>query len=173
MARKGRNGSDCLTINEVINLFYRSRYNHDPLCDFEEDEDIDDSTRHRLYNKRDIADIMKLFWKFFEELITSNNISKVYLTDKIKFTREIKLPKLKPANFVDSLRKYGSVEEGETYITRGKYSWLLWMDMDLMDKLHDMLVKDPEYIAAYEQKKKELEERKKNAENVKHKAKGE
>lgn len=157
-----KNGSQYLTIGEMGDMFYRSRFNHDPLCDFEEGEDPDDSSRHRLYNKKDVKAVMKAFFDFFGWAITEKNISRVYLSSDLTLMRESRFPRIKRANNADVLRKQGSVKAGELYLTQGKYSWLLWTEGEVMENLKKLQETDPEFIAAREEKQKELDERIKN-----------
>lgn len=156
-----KNGSQYLTIGEMGDLFYRSKFNHDPLCDFEEGEDPDNSTKHRLYNKKDVIAVMKAFFEFFGWAIADKNISRVYLANGLTLIRESRLPVLRKANLADVKRKNGSVELGEYYITQGKYSWKLWTEGEIMDRLKELQKTDPEFIAAREKKQIEIEERNK------------
>lgn len=160
------NGSKYWTLGELADRFYTSRFNHDEMHDWGEDEDIDNSRQHRLYNKGDTKNLIKKFAAYFEWVLCEENLSRIYITDNITLIRESKLPKVRRANRTDVIRRKGDVKAGEYYVTQGKYSWLMWTKGELMDRMREVQAKDPEFIERVEIKKIEAEERNKEIRNA-------
>lgn len=163
MATNKRNGSKEWTIGQLVDRFYTSRFNRDNLFDPKPGEDIENSIKHRLYNKSDVKELMKVFAEFFIWAINAENIGKIYLSKEVVLVRESKLPRLKKANNIDAQYLGDKVEPGKYYITDGRYAWLLWLTGDTFKKMQELRALDPEFIAAKEQLLPEMEERNKNA----------
>lgn len=158
-----KNGSIYITLNQLVDMFYVSRFNRDNMHDVAEGEDIDNSRQHRVYNKSDVKELLSLFSEFFCWAINEKNISKIRVCDKLSMVRESSLPKLKYATAFDELCSPGQCKAGEYYITNGRYSWTLWFDGDTFQKMKDLWMNDPEFLAKKEELKPQMEEKNKNA----------
>lgn len=162
MSHNKKNGSIMLSLNQLVDLFYVSRFNRDNLHSLEDGEDIDDSRKHRIYNKSSVKELMALFVDFFEWVINAKNISKVRITNDITLIRESTLPKIRRANaFEEKAIKNGS-KAGEYYITHGKYIWRLWIDGETYKKMSELRINDPEFIAEIEKLTPVMEEKNKD-----------
>lgn len=162
-----KNDSLRVTIPQLVDMFYRSRFNRDPLHGVATGEDIDNSTRHRIYNKKDINELMKLFAEFFEWVINAKNISKIYCTQNMHLDREPKYPMVKYATGLDERYTNNECTAGEYYITNGRYNWRLWLTGEPFEEMKKLWLNDPEFqqmkidlIPLLEEKNKNVRERK-------------
>ena len=89
-----KDGSLYLSVKQLASLFFRSRFNRDNLNDLMKDEDIDDSSHSRIYNKKDIEELSALYAEFFEWVINAKNVSRIYITPNVVLKRTKKLPRL-------------------------------------------------------------------------------
>lgn len=154
-----KDGSLYLSVKQLASLFFRSRFNRDNLNDLMKDEDIDDSSHSRIYNKKDIEELSALYAEFFEWVINAKNVSRIYITPNVVLKRTKKLPRLKLANMFDQVRLPGIATAGEYYITKAKYYWEMELTGDAQKKMIEVKEKDPEVIAAREELKPQLEEK--------------
>lgn len=161
-----KNGSKYLSVNQLIDGFYKSRYNRDNFYDLAEGEDIDNSYKHRLYNKGDVKELVALLIQYFEDAIIKQNISRVYISDDIMLIRDSILPRIKYATDVD-VRCLGSdkCESGKFYITDGNYAWSMWLSGDTYKAMQALRDTDQEFIKIKKDLKPVLEEKNKNAES--------
>lgn len=148
-----KNGSKLWGINQLVDRFHKSSYNRDNSYALEPGEDINNSSRHRLYNKGDVKELLKIFAEFFQWIINEDNVSKIYITKDITLIRESKLPRIKMATCVDVQRFGDKVEDGKYYITDGKYAWSMWLTGDAFKAMQKLRDSDPEFI----NQKKELQ----------------
>lgn len=157
-----KNGSVYITLNTLIDMFYVSRFNRDPMHDPGEGEDIDNSYKHRIYNKGDLKELMVLFMSFFEKAINDRNIGKIYLTKDITLIRESSLPRIKYANTMDEMYQ-PNCKAGEYYITQGRYVWHMWLEGETFEKMREISSNDPEFVKKRQELIPVLEEKNKNA----------
>lgn len=157
-----KNGSQYITLNKLVDMFYTSRFNRDNMHDVAEGEDIDNSIKHRIYNKKDVKEMLAIFAEFFEWAINSKNISKLYITKNITLYRESVPPKIKYATKMDEVFKHGEVKAGDYYITPGKYLWRLWVEGEALDEMRKLQDTDSEFIRIKEELTPEMEEKNKN-----------
>lgn len=164
MPTSKKNGSKYLSLSQIVDGFYPSRFNRDNLCDPDKGEDIDNSIKHRLYNKKDVKELMGLLAQYFEWAINTKNISRVYLTDNIMLIRDSKLPRIKYATDID-VKCLGEdkCKPGEYYITDGNYAWSMWLTGDAYKAMQALRDSDPEFIQVKKELQPLLEEKNKNA----------
>lgn len=158
-----KNGSIYITLNKLVDMFYVSRFNRDNLHDPAEGEDIDNSYKYRIYNKKDVKEMLAIFAEFFGWAINEKNISKLYITKDITLYRESVPPKIKYATKMDEVFKHGEVKAGDYYLTPGKYMWRLWIEGDTLDRMRELQESDSEFIRIKEELTPEMEEKNKNA----------
>ena len=158
-----KNGSRFITLSQLVDMFYVSRFNRDNLHDLVEGEDIDNSRKYRIFNKADVKELMEVFCDFFEWVINAKNIGKIYITKDISLVRESTLPRLKYATGMDEVYLPNECKAGEYYITHGRYMWRLWIEGDTFQKMKELWMKDPEFLKTREELTPEMEERNKNA----------
>lgn len=154
-----KNGSQYWTLNALVDRFYTSRFNRDNMHDPAVGEDIDNSRLYRIYNKRDVKELLHIFFDFFEWVINEENLGKIYLTDNLTLVRESKMPTIRRANIVDVLRSPDRAKEGELYVSRGKYLWTLFFSGEAFSRMRDLQFQDPEFKERYDSLEKEANER--------------
>lgn len=152
-----KDGSIYLSIKQLAEKFFYSRFNRDNMHDPAPGEDIDNSKLYRIYNKADIVELIELFMQYFEWAINAENISRVYLTDNIMLRRDSTYPKIKLATPVDANRLSKLCKAGEYYITRGRYNWTMWLDGDAYQKMIELKLADPEFNRIIKELTPELE----------------
>lgn len=152
------------TLKKLLSKFYASRFNRDPYVPADKDEDINDSRRYRLYNKTDIFEIFDQFLKFFEELISTENIEDISFGKNLKLYRDVELPKLKNVTSMD--RKFNSsIPEGDAfYVSRGRYVYKMKYLNEVKEGIDNMWNDDP-------RKKRRIEELIPRCEELNRKAK--
>lgn len=154
-----KNGSRYVSIKQLVDIFYTSRFNRDQYHGLAEGEDIDNSRLYRLYNKSDLLELMELLAQFFEWAIIEKNIGKIYITKDLCLIRESSKPRLKKANFIDVQRLGDKVEDGKYYITSGKYKYSLFFTDEAFERLKKLQENDIEFIQTIEELKPLLEEK--------------
>ena len=132
------------TINQLISRMYTSRFNRDMEVPLFKDEEFDNSKKSRIYNKKDMLDLIKLFFDFFEWVIVEDNVDYVRLSKNLYLRREPKMPKLKKANIVDKIMLGDEVEVGKYYATKGRYSWKMWTENEVFKSMQRLWEGDPE-----------------------------
>lgn len=166
--RNKKNGSRYVTLSQLVDMFYVSRFNRDNLHGLDEGEDIDNSRKHRIYNKSDVKELMEIFFEFFEWAVNEKNIGKIYMTKNISFIRNSIMPRLKYATKMDEICLYGGgCKAGEYYITNGRYTWQMYVEGDMYQKMKELWEKDPEFVQKKKELIPELEEKNKNAKSNK------
>lgn len=159
-----KNGSRYVTLSQLVDMFYVSRFNRDNLHGLDEGEDIDNSRKHRVYNKSDVKELMIVFMEFFEWVVNEKNLGKIYLSDNVTLVRESTPPRIKYATKMDELCKpEGGCKAGEYYVTCGRYVWQMWLEGDAFKKMKELWMKDPEFTDIREKLIPEMEEKNKNA----------
>lgn len=138
------NGSEYWTLYKMVKRFYTSRFNRDPYREPIEGEDIDNSTRYRVYGMTAVRELLEIFIQYFQWVIIEENVSKVYLSDDLVLIRESILPRVKPATQVDVFCASGEVKDGDYYVTPGKYTWKMWVQGDTFKGLKELSLKDPQ-----------------------------
>ena len=164
-----RKTSRYVTVNMLVDMFYTSRFNRDNMHDAAEGEDINNSRRHRLFNKKDIKELMSLFCEFFQEALIEENLGKIYITKDITLVRDTTAPRLKYANGFDEQYNPDLCKAGEWYVTTGRYNWKLWIDGDTFKRIKSHWMEDPMLIEKREELRPEMEERNKKIAERKHK----
>lgn len=161
--RNPNSGARYVTLNQLVDMFYVSRFNRDNMHDLAEGENIDDSHKYRLYAKKDLKELIPLFVDFFQWVINEKNLGRIYLTDDIKLIRESTMPRLKYATGFDEQYDPTQCKAGEWYVTNGRYVWRLWIEGDTFKKMKELWMKDPEFIKKRAELRPEMEERNRNA----------
>ena len=157
-----KNGSLYITLSQLIDVFYTSRFNRDSLHSLVEGEDIDNSIKHRLYNKRDLKELMPLFIEFLEWVINEKNLGKIYLSKDLTLVRESTLPSLRYTTKFDE-KAFKRNKEGEYYISTGKYRWMMYVTGDTFAKMKELWLKDPQFEEIIKELTPKMEEKNKNA----------
>lgn len=152
-----------VTMGKLVDMYFVSRFNRDNLHDPAEGEDIDNSRLHRIYNKKDIKELMSSFCEFFEWVINEKDISKIYISKNMSLIRESSPPRLKYATKFDEICTNNQCKAGEYYITNGRYNWKLWVEGETFEKMKNLWMRDPEFIRMREELVPEMEEKNKNA----------
>lgn len=152
-----------MTVNMLVDMFYTSRFNRDNKHDPAEGEDINNSRKYRLYNKKDVKELLALFCEFFQEALVEENLGKVYITDDLTLVRDATMPRPKYATTFDENYNPELCKAGEWYVTTGRYNWKLYVDGDTFKKLRQLWLKDPVLIEKREELKPVVEEKNKNA----------
>ena len=160
-----KNNSQYWYLPRLVDRFYYSHFNRDPLCGLEEGEEYDDSRQHRLYNKSDVKEVLELFFKFLEWIIPEENLGKLYLSDCISLERVSKLPTVRRATIVDVIKTKGKAKDRELYVTHGRYTWKMNVTGDMYERQKKLRDTDPEFIAKKEELQKSVDERNKNEGN--------
>ena len=136
-----KSGSRSITINKLVDMFYTSKFNRDNLHDPAEGEDINNSRKYRLYNKKDVKELMSLFCEFFQYALIEENLAKIYITKDITLVRDTTMPRLKYANGFDEQYNPELCKAGEWYVTNGRYNWKLWIEGDTFKALREIWMK--------------------------------
>ena len=162
MSVHNKSGASKVTINWLVDRFYTSRFNRDNMNSLSPGEDINNSRKHRLYNKKDIKDVISLFAEFFAWVITEENICNVSIVSGLNLIRDSQIPRIRKATKVDK-RMMNTVGEdvtpGKYYVTRGRYSWRMWLSGDMYKNMMRLWEKDSERIEAIERLVPEMEEK--------------
>lgn len=154
-----KNGSIYISMNHLVDMFYTSRFNRDNMHDLAEGEDIDNSTKHRIYNKGDVKELMSLFGEFFEWAINAKDLGRIYLSKDTMLVRETVLPRVKYATVMDEYHLPGECKAGEYYITPGRYTWKLWVTGEPFKEMKNLWLRDPEILKRKEELIPEMEEK--------------
>ena len=157
-----KTGALYVTMRQLAGMFYVSRFNRDNMHDLEEGEDIDNSRKHRIYNKGELEELMVVFGEFFEWAINKKNLQKVYISKGLTLERTSVFPRIKYASGFDAKINPDCVA-GEYYITKGKYHWDLWLDKELYQEMQQLWLNDPAYLEKRQELIPELEEKNRNA----------
>lgn len=131
------------TMKQLASKFFSSRFNRDPYVPVDEDEDINNSRRYRLYNKDDIIELTRLFVEFFEELICTENIENINFSKNIVLYRDARLPLLKNVTAMDRKVSPDIPEGDEFYISRGRYTYHINYRNEVRDGLDKLWESDP------------------------------
>ena len=150
------------TLNQLVDRFFKSKYNRDPYYPVEESEDINKSTKHRLFNKKAIKELMPLFAEFLEWVLIEDNVSHITVSSNISLVRDCILPMPKVANVVDARILGDRVEVGKYYATRGRYVWKMWITKDLYEKSMELWELDPARIKRAEELVDDIKKRNEN-----------
>ena len=157
-----KNGSSYVTLNQMADMFYVSRFNRDNLHDPAEGEDINDSRKYRIYNKKDVKELLAVFAEFFQWVINEKNISKIYFSKDITMVRESTPPKIKYATGMDEVYLPGECKAGEYYITTGRYVWRFWVEGETFQKMRELWKNDSEFLRIKEELTPVMEEKNRN-----------
>ena len=147
-----KSGGLYVTLNQLVKMFYVSRFNRDNMHDPAENEDIDNSRKYRIYNLVDVKELLNVFIEFCEWAFNEKNISRLYLSPNLTLNRESLGPKLKYATGLEEMYTNMGYKNGEYYITDGKYNWVLNVKGEPYTKMKELWLKDP----VFAQKKEEL-----------------
>lgn len=162
-----RKNSKFVTVNMLVDMFYTSRFNRDNMHDLAEGEDINNSRKHRLYNKKDIKELLSHFCEFFQDALISENLGKVYVSEDLTLVRDATMPRVKYANSFDENYNPDICKAGEWYVTTGRYNWKLYVDGETFKQLRQLWRKDPVLMEKREELRPIVEEK-----NAKLKAEG-
>lgn len=131
------------TLKQLASKFYSSRFNRDPYVPVDEDEDINNSRRYRLYNKDDILELSRLFMEFFEELICSENVERVNFSKNFILFRDARLPMIKNVTAMDRAMSPNIPESDKFYISRGRYAYHVDYRNEVREGLDKLWEDDP------------------------------
>ena len=158
-----KEGQYYLTLGQFVDFFYTSRFNRDNLHGLAEGEDIDNSIKHRIYNKKDVKELLEVIGEFLEWLIIEKNVARIRISKDITIMRETTLPRIKYATGLDERYTSNECKEGEYYITNGRYNWTLRIEGETFEKMRDKWKNDPNLVKIKEDLVPELEEKNRNA----------
>ena len=149
------------TMKQIASKFYSSRFNRDPYVPVDEDEDVNNSRRYRLYNKDDIIELTRLFVEFFEDLISSENVESIHFSKNIVLLRDAKLPVLKNVTAMDRKMSPHIPKGDNFYVSRGRYVYQMDYRNEVRDGLDDLWEDDPRRKRRLEELMPECEKRNK------------
>lgn len=132
-----------LSFNQFVDKFYRSKFNRDDREDLREGEDINNSSKYRLYSKDDVIELLTMLEKYLEWFLVNEDYDYIYLSKNLVLYRDLDFPRIKKANIYDvNICAKDDVKEGDFYVTHGRYNWMFLTANEIKKSLFDAVERD-------------------------------
>ena len=156
-----------LSLNQFIEKFYRSKFNRDDREELCEGEDINNSSKYRIFARADVVELVSMLEEYLEWFLVNENYDYIYLSSNLVLYRDLDFPRIKKANIYDvNICAQEGVKEGDFYVTHGKYNWMLLPANEIKTSLFKAVEKDVRRNIVADDLRKVAEERnKKNEKN--------
>lgn len=111
-----------MTLLQLANGLYRSKYNRNMDYPVAANEDVNNSAAHRLYAKDDVVELVKMLGYYLDYALIAEDIETLCLTDNIIIERYAVKPRVRKATGVDVMFN-NSLTKGQYYMSNGRYKF--------------------------------------------------